>query len=254
MGFYDLSKEKRQELVEKIEKQVKQDLKKDSTENIYKYASDPDTYIRKNCYLALSRIYQDLEDLRPKILDLLDEMVKNKNEKIMQTAVYASGEIGKIEADKVTYIFDKAMEDENSSVRNAVIGALKQMGLKNPEPTLKFAREHLHHPDPEVRREMVHSIELRGRTHPEDVLPLLEELQYDENKKVKKTIIHVLGQISYKKGCMERVVATLKHWKNQELVKEALKEIIEVHRNYKFAEKTPEEAEIYIKIIFNLNN
>lgn len=249
--FYDLPKEKRQELVNKIEIKIEQDLENDETVNIYRYSSDPDTYIRKNAYISLGRIYQRREDLRENILVLLDNLLGNNNEKIRQTSVYALGEIGKHDADKIIKIFKKALDDESSSVRNAVMGALKQMGQKNPEPTLKFARKYLNHPNPKIRKEMVHGIELRGRTHPEDVLPLLEELQDEEDKNVKKMIIHVLGQISYKKGCLEKVVAALKEWKNQDLVRDALKEIIEIHKRYKFAEKTPEEAENYIQVSMN---
>jgi HEAT repeat protein len=102
--------------------------------------------------------------------------------------------------------FEKALKDEHHSVRNAVIGALKQMGQKNPEPTFNFAKKHLKDDDPKIRREIVHGIELRGRTHPEEVLPLLEELQNEKVKEVRKMVIHVIGQISYKKGCLEKVI------------------------------------------------
>ena len=57
-----------------------------------------------------------------------------------------------------------------------------------------------------IRRAVVDGIELRGRTHPEEILPLLKEVQSDPDKKVRRRMIHVLGQISYKKGCLEKVV------------------------------------------------
>ncbi len=76
----------------------------------------------------------------------------------------------------------------------------------------------LNHPGPKIRREMIHGIELRGRTHPEEVLPLLAEVQHDPNKKIREMVVHVLGQISYKKGCLEKVVGALKIWENRELV------------------------------------
>jgi len=251
MGFYDLSKAERQELVKKIQKEILNDLIEDEKNNIYKYSADSDTYIRKNAYLSLGRIYQEHEDQKERILTLVDDMLENSNEKIRQTSVYALGEIGKKDADHILNTFIKAMEDGSPLVRNAVIGSLKQMGQKNPGPTLKFASSNLHHSNPEVRREMVHGIELRGRTHPEDVLPLLEELQDEENKRVRDIILHVLGQISYKDGCLETVVAALKNWENDELVEEALREIVEVHERYKFSSKSQEEAESYIKANFD---
>ena len=251
MGYYDLSKNERQELVKKIELEILNCLKKDENKKIYEYSSNSDTYIRKNAYLALGRIYKENDDQKVKILRLLGEMLKSDNERIRQTSVYALGEIGKNDADIIINILEEALEDESPKIRNAVIGSLKQMGQKNPEPTIKFARKNLHHPNPEVRREMVHGIELRGRTHPEDVLPLLEELQDEQDRRVKDTIIHVLGQISYKKGCLEKVVAALKSWKNQGMVQEAIKEIVEVHKRYRFAAKSTEETEKYIKSNFN---
>lgn len=247
MGFYDLSKKKREELVNKMEDEISRDLKNKETTHIYKYSSDPDTYIRKNAYLVLGRKYHNEEECRDRIIGILDKMLSSDDDKIRQTAVYAYGEIGKKDATMIEGPFQKAMEDKSSTVRNAVVGALKQMGQKNPQPTLDFAKQYLDHPNPEIRREMVHGIELRGRTHPEDVLPILAELQDEEDKKVRKMIIHVLGQISYKKGCLEKVVAELGQWENQEMVQEALQEIINVHKRYKFAAKSPEEALKYIE-------
>ena len=184
-------------------------------EVILHYASDSDTYIRKNTYMAVGRIYWANEGLREIILRILDIMLKNSDEKIRQSSVYALGEIGKQDADVILESFEKALKDKHHSVRNAVIGAMKQMGQKNPEPTFEFARIHLHDKDPEIRREIIHGIELRGRTHPEDVLPLLKELQYEKVREVRNMIIHVIGQISYKKGCLEMVIDALKVGKTE---------------------------------------
>ena len=124
---------------------------------------------------------------------------------------------------------------------------MKLMGQKNPEPTFEFAKKHLHDDNPQIRSEIIHGIELRGRTYPEEVLPLLEELQNEEVITVRNMIIHVLGQISYKNGCLEKVVENLKSWKNRELVRDAFKEILKVHSRYKCAVRSPEDAEDYIK-------
>ncbi|MBM4241563.1 MAG: HEAT repeat domain-containing protein [Euryarchaeota archaeon] len=246
-GFYDFPKEERAKIVEKMEKSIEKDVENDETENILKYASDSDFYIRKNTYLILGRLYHRHKDLRENILDISKLLFENENEKVRQTAVYTFAEIGKKDAEEVMNFFEMALNDENHVVRNAVMGALKQMGEKNPTPILKFAQKFLHREDPEIRRIIVHGIELRGRTHPEDILPLLAELQDEENRKVRKMLIHVLGQISYKKGCLERVITELKNWNNRELVQDALIEILDVHKRYKFAEKSYEESKIYIE-------
>jgi HEAT repeat protein len=257
MGFYDLSKVERQKLVTEIEDKILQEIldlgnindNEDLIipETIWNYSSDNDTYIRKNAYLAIGRIYITHNDLECVILQLLDLMLVDKEEKVRQTSVYALGEIGKKDAEIVFKPFEKALIDKHHSVRNAVIGALKQMGLKNPIPTFIFAKKHLHDDDPKIRREIIHGIELRGRTHPEEVLPLLKELQNEKVKSVRDMIIHVIGQISYKEGCLEIVVENLKNWTNRDLVTDALKEIVNVHKRYKFATRTPEEADEYIK-------
>lgn len=246
MEFYDLNKDERKELVNKMEESIKNDLKKDETSNILKFSSDEDFYIRKNTYLILGRLYTNHDELKESIVRVGEELLHNEDEHVRQTAVYIWSEIGKKDADKAVEYLEIALNDDSHVVKNAVMGSLKQMGQQNPEPTLEFAKRFLHHENPEVRRIFVHGIELRGRTHPEDVLPLLEEMQYEETKRVKDIMIHVIGQISYKKGCLEIVIPALKKWKNKELVKMALIELIDVHKRYKFAAKSFEEAKDYI--------
>ena len=64
---------------------------------------------------------------------------------------------------------------------------------------------------------------------------------------IKNMLIHIIGQISYKKGCLNIVLEHLKKWKNHNLVKKALSEIISVHYSYrKFSSICPEEAEALI--------
>jgi len=66
-------------------------------------------------------------------------------------------------------------------------------------------------------------------------------------------IIHVIGQISYKEGCMEKVVLELIKWENKEMVKNSLEEIIKVHKRYNFAYKSEKEAKNYINSKFGFN-
>lgn len=238
--------------MKEIKQVIEHDLRCGIVENILKYAADHDTYIRKNTYIILGCLYRDRQDMRESILSVLDALFVNKDEKVRQTVVYALGEIGKIDAQKVLKLFEKALEDEQPSVGRAVTGALKQMGQKNPTSTLEFAKRFLHHPDPKIRRKIIHGIELHGRTHPEDILPLLTEVQNDPNRDVRKIITHVISQISYKKGCLEKVISTLKGWENKELVEKALKEILEVHKRYeKFSAKSFDKAKEYIEHQFN---
>lgn len=255
MGFYDFSKEKRKEIVQEMEDNIKNELEKPVNFDypfLLKYASDDDIYIRKNVYLIIGKLYNTNKDFQTTILNILESMFQKEDVEVRQTVVYAWGEIGKLDAEKIMGNMEGALKDENPKIRNAIIGALKQMGEKNPVPTLKFAKKYINDSQPEIRRQMIHGIELRGRTHPKDVLPLLEEVQNEENKRVRDMIIHVIGQISYKKGCLEKVVSSLKQWKNKDLVKDALSEILDVHKRYKFSYRSYEEAEKFIKKEFNM--
>ncbi len=251
MAFYDLSKAEREELVAEISKHIFSDLKNRAHRSIETYFSDEDTYIRKSAYLAMGRIYKANKSLQKRILTLLDKLFLSENEKVRQTVINSAGEIGMVDFDVIEHLMEKGLFDEHHSVRNAVIGSIKKMGEKNPKPVLRFAKKFLKHPDKEIRREICHGIELRGRKHPQDILPLLKELQHDDKNRVRNTLVHVIGQISYKKGCLETVISDLKKWENKELVKDALDEIVDVHHRYRnFSVKTQQEAIRYISKYF----
>lgn len=255
MGFYDLNKAERVLLVEKINENIKSDLIQGATENIIKYFENDDTYIRKTGYLAIGKLFYDLPDLQYHIIFTLEGLLKSNIDKVRQTTINAAGEIGKFHFDKVQHFFDTGLFDEHHSVRNAVIGSLKKMGEKNPVPVLAWAKTYLKHSNKEVRREICHGIELRGRTHPQDILPLLKTLEFDDTKRVTDTLIHVLGQISYKNGCLQTVVAHLNTWKNKPLVQKALDEIVDVHERYKkFAVLRQEEVVDYIAANYDKNS
>lgn len=249
MGFYDLAKEERAEIAANIRFELTSDLEADTHFHFVEHFSDEDTYIRKVAYQAVGKIYNDVVVLRKGILHVLFSLKNHENELIRQTVVNAGGEIGMFQFDKVSSIFDEALFDNHHKVRNAVIGSLKKMSQKNPKPSLEWAKNYLYHPNKEVRREICHGIELRGRTHPEDILPLLKELQHDETKRVRDTLVHVIGQISYKEGCLATVVSELNQWENKELVSDAVDEIVDVHsekRYAKFSALTQEEVVSYI--------
>jgi len=247
MSFYDLSKEQRVKLVEEINAHILSEIKSKKQTYILNYFSDEDTYIRKTAYLAIGKIYKAEENLRVAVLGLLEKLFKSDNEKVRQTVVNAAGEIGMKDFTPITSFMEQGLFYKHHSVRNAVFGSIKKMGEKNPKPVLAFAKKYLKHEDKEIRREICHGIELRGRTNPQDILPLLKELQFDKTARVRNTLVHVIGQIAYKKGCLETVVADLKTWENKELVRDALDEIVDVHERYKnFSVKTQAEAIKYI--------
>jgi hypothetical protein len=247
MAFYDLDKVDRDKVVLQITHDIAGEFKSGTRVLIHHYFSDQDTYIRKTAYIAVGRIYLNTIDLQQSIINTLSALLQDCEPKVRQTAVNAAGEIGKSDFAVVQPFFDTGLFDEHHSVRNAVIGSMKKMGEKNPGPVLEWSAKYLHHSDKEIRREICHGIELRGRTHPQDILPLLRELQFDTTKRVRSTLVHVIGQIAYKKGCLETVMDEITTWDNSELVKDAIAEIIDVHHRYRnFTWYTQDQARAYI--------
>lgn len=184
---------------------------------------------------------------------MLHQLFTEDDFHIRQTVINAAGEIGIKAFDMAQPFMDSGLFDPHHSVRNAVIGSVKKMSQKNPVPVLHWSASYLKHPDKEIRREICHGIELRGRTHPQDILPLLQQLQFDPTARVKNTLVHVLGQIAYKKGCLETVVKHLQTWQNTALVKQALEEIIDVHDRYhRFAYLSTSDAKVYIENHFDI--
>ena len=247
--FYDLSKQQRADHALKIQKDILTDLKTAQSKKINTYLRDDDTYIRKSAYQSIGKIYFENKKLQLKIIKSLEVLLLKDDFKIRQTVINAAGEIGKTDFKTVQHFFDTGLFDKHHAPRNAVIGSIKKMGEVNPKPVLHWAKKYLHHADKEIRREICHGIELRGRKFPQDILPLLKELQHDKTARVRYTLIHVIGQIAYKKGCIETVVEHLKTWENKQLVEEALAEIIDVHHRYRnFSALTQEQAQQYIFI------
>lgn len=248
MAFYDLSKQEREKLVIAISNAILNELKKGASEKMVAFFEDNDTYIRKTAYIAIGRIYFSNKNLQSEIIQVLEKLLQLDDFKIRQTVINAAGEIGKRDFSVVQHFFDEGLFDEHHSPRNAVIGSIKKMGEVNPKPVLKWAKKYLHHSDKEIRREICHGIELRGRKYPQDILPLLQELQHDKTSRVRNTLVHVIGQIAYKKGCLEIVIEHLKGWENKELITDALEEIVDVHYRYRnFSALSQNEARKYIE-------
>jgi hypothetical protein len=247
MSFYDLTKQERADLKTTIHSTILRELGASGLSKTAVYFADEDTYIRKAAYQSIGRLYFENKQLQTKIIKWLDALLEYDDFKTRQTVINAAGEIGKKDFAVVQHIFDTGLFDQHHSPRNAVIGSIKKMCEVNPESVLDWAEKYLHHEDKEIRREICHGIELRGRKHPQDILPLLKELQHDKTARVRNTLVHVIGQIAYKKGCLETVIKHLKGWENKELVADALEEIIDVHYRYKnFSAMTQAEAKKYI--------
>ena len=103
MAFYDLSKEDRNSLVEKINQEITLDLQLGNTQNITSYFSDEDTYIRKTAYLAIGKIFYAKPLLQTHVFSILNELIISEDELIRQTVINAAGEVGKFHFDKIQH-------------------------------------------------------------------------------------------------------------------------------------------------------
>jgi len=252
MGFYDLSKTEREQKYKDIQNNILNDLQSDEYTATAAYFNDADTYIRKAAYLGVGRLFK--QGLLPSgvITSMLDALMKSGSERIRQTVINAAGEIAVIDIAPVEHLLDIGITDPHHSVKNAVQGSLKKAGEKNPAQITLFCRRHIISPDPEARRTAAHGLELRGRSHPEDVMPVLRMLQFEKHKRVRPMLAHIFGQISYKKGCLEKVTAELLTWEDKALADECFEAIIEQHRHidshYRTVETlSPQGCEEYLR-------
>ncbi len=249
MGYYDLPAPERKRLYAGMERSITRDVRAGRPDNIEKYAADRDIYIRKNCYLILGRLYYADVTARKQVLTALDELSRSADPMIRQTAVYALGEIGKRDFGAVEPCLASFLREANPSVKKGLTGAIKQMGEKNPRPVFAWARARLSGCDVDLKTRILHGLELRGRTHPEDLLPILKSvLKENADRKTGRMVVHIVGQISYKKGCLEKVLDELDTWEDKELAAECAGEIIDVHKRYaRFSAVTPREAARYVR-------
>jgi hypothetical protein len=183
---------------------------------------------------------------------MLDDVINSTSERIRQTVINAAGEIALTDFAPVEHLFDIGVTDPHHSVRNAVQGSLKKAGEKNPAQIIPFCRRHITSPDPETRRTAAHGLELRGRTHPEDVMPVLRLLQFEKHRRVRPMLVHIFGQISYKKGCLQKVTAELLTWEDKALADDCFEEIVKQHRHIDSHFRTvetmsPRECEEYLR-------
>jgi HEAT repeat protein len=251
MAYYDLPKEESLEIDKKIYDEILADLSNKKADNIVKYFSDNDLYIRKVAYLAFGKIYKNNINLREFIVTILKKLFDNTDVNVRQTIIYACGEIACFNLDVVKEIVQKGLIDEHHSVKNACTGALKKAGEKNYKEVIPFCEKLSKQDNPEIRKLAIHSIELRGRTYPKEIIHILKSMQNDPDKKVRKMLVHILGQISYKKGCFHFVEQEVKSWNNKALFEKYKAEIIEVHGRY---EKFSEFSQKYIIEFFSNND
>src|SRR6478672_7612653 len=99
MAFYDLDKEQRKALVDRMTQQLQSDFNTPlpwlSGIKSLAYFSDEDTYIRKSAYLVFGRLFNTFPEWRSTILQILEILSTNSDFRVRQTVMNAAGEIAK---------------------------------------------------------------------------------------------------------------------------------------------------------------
>src|SRR4051812_37783466 len=95
MGFYDLDKNERTDVTNKIFQAVKATVKSGKSHQLSPFFADADTYIRKNAYMAIGKLYKEGPDDLESLIRIIQYFLSDKDFKCRQTAVNAAGEIGK---------------------------------------------------------------------------------------------------------------------------------------------------------------
>ena len=70
MAFYDLTKEERMALVETMTDKILISLQNNSRQGIIAYFSNEDTYIRKNAYLSIGKLFYKYKFLQNQIFSI----------------------------------------------------------------------------------------------------------------------------------------------------------------------------------------
>ena len=92
MSYYDLSKVERTNVVAEMSALIHSEILSNKHRNIYNYFDDPDTYIRRNAYLIIGKIFYEKTHLQYYIIHLLEVLLKEESHYIRQTVLNTAGE------------------------------------------------------------------------------------------------------------------------------------------------------------------
>lgn len=130
----ELPKEAKDRFLEALRADIELDLALGTYENIRKYASDTDEYVRKNTYIVLGKIYSTHFHLKDQVYFAVDRLLKDANSQIRQTAVLAFGELMKLDARRAIDLLTKVRPSDILWLPKEVIDIARKMGRKIMRP------------------------------------------------------------------------------------------------------------------------
>jgi hypothetical protein len=130
----ELPKDARDKFLEVLRADIELDLARGTYDNIRKYASDTDEFVRKNTYIVLGKIYSTHFHLKDKVYFAVDRLVKDTNSQIRHTAVEAVGELMKLDPRKAVNLLVQIPKADLLWLPREAFDLARRMGKKIINP------------------------------------------------------------------------------------------------------------------------
>lgn len=130
INFAELPKEARDKFLEVLNAEIELDIARGTVENIQKYASSTDEFVRRNTYLVLGRIYSTHFDLKEKVYIQVDKLLREANSQVRETAVLAFGEIVKLDPRKAVGMIGNLRPSDLLWLPKEVLEQVRKLGGK----------------------------------------------------------------------------------------------------------------------------
>jgi hypothetical protein len=128
MKISELPKEAKDKFLEVLRTEIELDLAKGTVDNIRKYASDTDEFVRKNTYIILGKYFSTQIQLRDKVYFAVDQLLRDTNSQIRQTAVLAFSEMMKFDPKKTIGLLGKIRPNDLLWLPREVLDLVRRTG------------------------------------------------------------------------------------------------------------------------------
>lgn len=128
MKISELPKEAKEKFIEVLTSEIELDLARGTYENIRKYASDTDEFVRTNTYLILGKYFSTHIQLKEKVYLAVDQLLRDANSQIRQTAVLAFSEMMKFDPKRTIGLLGKIRPNDLLWLPREVLDLVRKTG------------------------------------------------------------------------------------------------------------------------------
>jgi hypothetical protein len=128
MKISELPKEAKDKFLEVLRSEIELDLAKGSYDNIRKYAADADEFVRTNTYIILGKYFSTHIQLKDKVYLTVDQLLRDANSQIRQTAVLAFSEMMKLDPKKTIGLLGKIRPNDLPWLPREVLDLVRKTG------------------------------------------------------------------------------------------------------------------------------